>query len=294
LGSKALCLRSVHMWVPAARRLVAPSRPTLVAGQWKSWGWGCCLATAADPPPALVLVDGKQSQELVKAELSRRLAANAQGVDILTAGRQGITVALYATAELGREGGSARRPREFRLRKAGHDELTESGLEPPANSQSAAAADEGGLGRGGFRLSFVPRGSPEAVPWSSPIQKVLRVSGGTGQVMPLAKAIATEVFKLPEGKVSVVETAIRGKAKNVWTRIHRMAQSVALADEWQKSTNKRSRCFRCVVDVVQTKDDARDPLGKDAKADKEDLLGSSHEFRVVRLTLMPEGPPHGQ
>jgi len=260
---------------------------------------------AGGPPPALVLVDGQQSLELVKAELSRRLAANSQGVDVLTAGRQGITVALRAAAALDSEGGSSRRLRAFHFRKAGHEELAEQGLEPPAHasrfSSGGAGPSEGGEGGGegrrGFRLSFLPREGQEAMQTDAPASKVLRVSGGTGQVLPLAKAVATEVARLPEGSVAVVETALRGKSKNVWTRIHRLAQAVAQAYEWQvspKSPRVMTRRFRCTVgEAVSTEDVKRDPLGNEEgqQAGAEDLLRTGEKVQVIRLTLIPEEPP---
>lgn len=256
------------------------------------------FAGVADPARALVLVDGNQSVELVKAELSRRLAANAQGVDVLTAGRQGITIALRAVAQLGSEGGSSRRPWAFHFKQAGHEELEEHGLEPSSfNPANAEASGTSGGGRKGFRLSFLPRETPEASPDGSPVSKVLRVAGGTGQVLPLAKAVATEVARLPEGHVAGVETALRGKSKNLWTRIHRLAQAIAMAYEWQvlpksPSTRVMTRRFRCTVGELEVSEDTlRDPVGQDQDGAKEDLLGTAEKIRVLRVSLVPEEAP---
>lgn len=254
------------------------------------------FAGVADPARAIVLVDGNQSVELVKAELSRRLAANAQGVDVLTAGRQGITIALRAVAQLGSEGGSSRRPWPFHFKKAGHEELEEQGLEPSAlNLANAEASGSSGDGRKGFRLSFLPRETPEASPDGSPVSKVLRVSGGTGQVIPLAKAVATEVARLPEGHVAGVETALRGKSKNLWTRMHRLAQAIAQAYEWQvqpKQDRVMTRRFRCTVGEFEVSEDTlRDPVGQDQGGAKEDLLGTAEKIRVLRVSLVPEEAP---
>lgn len=297
-------------------RLLSGSRPCPVAfavpHRWRCQQAprqllaGRSFAGTTRPAPGLVLVDGKQSVELVKVELSRLLAANAQGVDVLTAGRQGVTVALRAAAALGDEGGSGRRPRTFYLRKAGHEELQKEGLEPPPHASrhssrsTAGAADAEEAendGRQGFRFSFLPRETPEAAPDGAPVSKVLRVRGGTGQFLPLTKAVATEVARCPEGSVAAVETALRGKSKNLWTRMHRLAQAVAQAYEWQvspKSPRATTRRFRCAAhELLQKEDVLRDPMSREEghEATSEDLLGTSGEIRVLRLTLVPEEPP---
>jgi len=256
-----------------------------------------CFAQGGQP--ALVLVDGSQNLELVRAQLSLRLAANSkQGVDVLIASRQGVAIAFRAVAQLRRNAGGV--PPSFRLAKAFGEELSAAGLAPSGHGARLVGEEDpeedGAGGRHGFRLSLLPAagaavGTTAAA--DSPIAKVLRVAGGSAKFVPLAKAVATEVARLPDGFVSAVETTLRGKSKNVWTRTYKLAQAVAQAHQWQVApANDRlvTRRFRCVLEERQSEDEVLDALVDGGSQADKDADAGSGDFRVLRIILIPEDP----
>lgn len=248
----------------------------------------------ATQDPKLVIVDGRRSVELVRAELALSVKVHAsRGVELFAAGRQGVAVALRATAQVQLHG---RRPLAFTLASASAAELAEAGLEPPDHAAAPArdVTDSGndipGQERRGLRLSFrahrtttAERGTrmPDEEELSASeedITKVLTV-GQSSRFLPLAKAIATNVARLPDGRIVAVETALRGKAKNTWTRTYLMAQAVAQAHQWQVAPANETlvaRPFQCIVKEVVKETEGADADGTHAK-----------DFQVLRLLLLP-------
>lgn len=242
--------------------------------------------------PATVIVDGQRSIELVRADLARSTAAHAtRGVEVLAAGRQGVTIALRAAALL-RPGPSCRQCR-FTLAAASSEALLEAGLVPPA---APSAEDDDGRIRG-FRMFFAPRSlrsedaaeEPQETHAAPAEEHVLKVGRNTG-LLPLAKAIATTVVRLPEGSTAAVETALKGKAKNGWTRSHLMAQAVAMAHRWQEfpSEGHSGRPFRCIASQFNVTMELKQQPSETMEAS---APGTKTEVEVLRLSLLPTGPP---
>lgn len=235
----------------------------------------------------VMVVDARLPVELTRAELALRLATNAGRAEVLTVGRKGIAVTLEAASLLrgpGPGGGAfAARPR-FTLAIASEEVLVAAGVPPPS-------ADEGALaerGRRGFRFSFTPAGQTAGqVSADVPLSGVLRV-GAASPVLTLAKAVATTVVRVPDGFAAAVETALKGKGKNIYTRVHKLAEAVALAHQWQvapANEHLASRPFRCVASVVVVESESKATTGgQGEEADVETSL------RCIRLTLLPKGP----
>uniref|UniRef100_A0A7S4QGU8 Uncharacterized protein n=1 Tax=Alexandrium monilatum TaxID=311494 RepID=A0A7S4QGU8_9DINO len=247
------------------------------------------LATATSP--ALVLVDGRRTVEAVRSELVLRAAAHPAGAELLVAGRQGTAIALLAAARAQAEG----RPLAFTLARAGAEELSSAGLHPPgegAGTVSGVGGDtaEQVLGRTGFRLAF-PRsiGTPEAErpPAELPEPARLLVVGQTTKLLPLAKAIATEVARLPEGDVVAVETLLRGRPKNVWTRVHRLAEAVAQAHHWQVAPAGQ------LPPRGSPAEGARGPAGDGSAAAGPPEAAAAAAASALRLTLLRQSGAPG-
>uniref|UniRef100_A0A7S4QIF2 Uncharacterized protein n=1 Tax=Alexandrium monilatum TaxID=311494 RepID=A0A7S4QIF2_9DINO len=242
------------------------------------------LATATSP--ALVLVDGRRTVEAVRSELVLRAAAHPAGAELLVAGRQGTAIALLAAARAQAEG----RPLAFTLARAGAEELSSAGLHPPgegAGTVSGVGGDtaEQVLGRTGFRLAF-PRsiGTPEAE-------------------RPPAE-LPEPVARLPEGDVVAVETLLRGRPKNVWTRVHRLAEAVAQAHHWQVAPAgqaARTRRFRLVAAELACQlpprgspaEGARGPAGDGSAAAGPPEAAAAAAASALRLTLLRQSGAPG-
>lgn len=247
------------------------------------------LRGASSQTPAVVVVDGRRSLELVRAELALCTAAHAsRGVQLFAAGRQGITIALRAAAALRSESSG----HYFTLSDASGKQLANAGLEALEPTSSAEETEGVTAGRG-FCLSFPPRASDgEIVSDHAPIiQHVMRV-GPNSRLVPLAKAIATTVSRLPEGHAAAVETVLFGKSKNRWTRTHRMAMAVAKAHGWQESPSPNlrhtARPFQCLASQFGVSELPRGSAdaGTPEKADA-DESGERVVMDVLRLLLLP-------
>merc|ERR1712216_1079059 len=110
-----------------------------------------------------------------------------------------------------------------------------------------------------------------------------------GSLLPLVKALATEVVRLPGCSAAVVETLLHGKSKHVWHRTHRLAMAVAQAQQWQEEPSMaqlETRPFVCMAEmdtlVVSPLPSEADELRSEAKDKK---------ARVLRLVLAPTAPP---
>lgn len=244
---------------------------------------------ASSQAPRVVLVDGRRSLELVRAELALATAAHAaHGVELYVAGRQGIAIALRAAALL--RPASSGQQAFFALDSASAEELAAAGLEPMVAPSARDSEDAAVRGRG-FCMRFPPRELDYESKAAPTIEHVMKVGQNT-RVLSLAKAIATTVSRLPQDGGAVVETALYGKSKNRWTRTHLMAQAVAMAHHWQESPSpnleRSARPFRCLASQLQVSESKRD-------ADAEvDVTSSSEEvvaMDVLRLLLVPTGPP---
>ncbi|CAK0895330.1 unnamed protein product, partial [Prorocentrum cordatum] len=192
--------------------------------------------------PATLIADGRRSVGLLSAELCLTLKTRGRGggVQLLVAGRRGVTLALQAVAQAQPE-----RPLVFALSLADGEELAAAGLHPPGQGGTGGASDEaappGGeeapAPRRGFRF-FFPGHADEAetmdVRVGAAPSRVLLVKS-EGSLLPLTKAVATEVARLPEGATAAVETLLGGKAKSIWTRTHRMSKP------WPRPTSGRWR-----------------------------------------------------
>eukprot|EP00927_Polykrikos_kofoidii_P041520 TRINITY_DN35400_c0_g1_i1.p1 TRINITY_DN35400_c0_g1~~TRINITY_DN35400_c0_g1_i1.p1 ORF type:complete len:383 (+),score=60.00 TRINITY_DN35400_c0_g1_i1:41-1150(+) len=265
-------------------------------------------AKSAVQPPATILVDGKRSVEPLRAELALKVAAHAGGAEMVTAGRQGVSVALRAAALARRADG---RPLVFTLASIGSAELESAGLDP-IEAVSEAEGSASGRNRLGFRFAFpqmkgddvnVSAVDVAATAMKDPalISKVLRVGGNTTH-LPLAKAIATTASRLPVGGAAVVETLLTGRPKNVWTRIQRLAEAVAQAHQWQVAPATpalAARPFFCAAEVRTSDEYVRAPQAAPASTaateavDKptSDTPAVTARAEVLRILLLPEGSP---
>eukprot|EP00929_Paragymnodinium_shiwhaense_P079733 TRINITY_DN41561_c0_g1_i1.p1 TRINITY_DN41561_c0_g1~~TRINITY_DN41561_c0_g1_i1.p1 ORF type:complete len:302 (+),score=48.18 TRINITY_DN41561_c0_g1_i1:94-999(+) len=246
----------------------------------------------------LILVDSQRPVDSVAQELALRMATQKDGAHMLAAGRQGVAVAMRAAASHRRQDG---KPAVFRLAQVDAGQLQEAGMPPPRNDEASPEEDHESKGRRrGFRFTFLEKYAESVdAAYSTSVAKVLQV-GGNSSFLPLAKAVASTVARLPAGKVAAVETLLKGKSKNRWTRVSRLVESVAQAYEWQvnpANNNLMTRPFHCVGEIREVELEELDQ----SKSNDTPEEGSVREGdvaeapQVLRVYLIPTSAlVHGQ